>query len=187
MRIIIISLLSFVLFSCAPSSNTPTKVNLEGYELIELGNGVTQAQKTMEGYTSEVGFVSNGMMNGTWLTYYPDGKIKSMTTFSNNTKTGPHVEFNKRSQIELLANYNNGQLNGSYGEYKNGRPLKESNYSNGKLDGEMKSYFESGRNIGKIQELVEFKNGVQHGKMEYYNEEGEVILSYTYKNGNKVE
>ncbi len=185
MRSLLVLSVLLVIFSCnSPSAGS---VDLSGYTTVKLDGGVTKAYKeTADGTVVEEGYVSNGMMNGVWLTYHPEGRIKSMTTYSNNLKSGPHLEFNTRGQMELKAYFNNGVLNGPYGKFKSGRYLSQSNYKNGKLDGVHQEYFESGRNAGKVQKYVEFKDGQQHGKLEYYDEEGNTTLSYQYENGKKM-
>ena len=39
---------------------------------------------------------------------------------------------------------------------------------------------------GNLQRRGNFKNGKQHGLLQYFDEEGNVTLEYEYKNGEKV-
>ncbi len=187
MRIGILLLLSVIMMSCGgPSSGGG--IDLSGYTTTNLtGNGVRAQKFSADGTLVEEGYVANGKMNGVWLTYHPDGSIKTLTTYVDNLKSGPHLEFTQRGQITLKAYFDNGEFDGPYGKYKSGRPVSESTYKKGKLDGTHKEFFTSGRESGKLQKLVEFKNGVQDGKLEYYDEEGNVTLTYQYENGVKLD
>jgi len=127
-----------------PSCGGSGGVNLSGYTTTDLAGSGVKAQKfTQDGTLSEEGYLAGGKMNGVWLTYHPDGKMKSLTTYVDNLKTGPHLEFNTRGQIELKANFNGGEFHGPYGKYKSGRALTESTYVNGKLHGDYKEFFPS--------------------------------------------
>ena len=169
------------------SSSTSTAVDLSSYQTENLaGDGIRAKKISSDGTLTEEGYLSNGQKNGVWITYNPDGRINTMTTYVDGQQSGPHLEFSQRSQIVVKAYYNGGVLDGPYATYKNGRFLKEAFYINGQLEGAYKEYFPGGRESGKLQKLMEFKNGKQDGKLEYYDPDGNVTLSYTYKNGEKV-
>lgn len=187
MRIALLLIITSFFIACGGPTNSGG-IDLSGYTTTNLtGNGVKAQKFTADGTLVEEGYVANGKMNGVWLTYHPEGAIKTLTTYVDNLKSGPHLEFTQRGQIELKAYFDNGAFDGPYGKYKSGRPVSESNYKKGKLDGTHKEFFTSGRESGKLQKLVEFKNGVQDGKLEYYDEEGNVTLTYQYKNGEKLD
>jgi len=193
MRTLLFACLSFA-FLCTTSCGSGNQsakagnIDLSSYQTENIaGNGIRAKKMTGDGTLVEEGYVANGSKNGSWITYSPEGRINTMTTYVNGEQSGPHLEFSQRSQIVLKAYYNGGVLDGPYATFKNGRYLTQANYKNGNLDGEYKEYFPGGRESGKLQKLVEFKNGVQDGKLEYYDPDGNVTLKYLYKNGEKVE
>jgi antitoxin component YwqK of YwqJK toxin-antitoxin module len=187
MRLSLLIAMCLCIISCGGNSGGGGGIDLSGYTTTNLaGNGVRAQKFTTDGTLTEEGYVAHGKMNGVWTTYHPDGKLKTLTTYVDNLKSGPHLEFTNRGQIELKAHFNNGEFDGPYGKYKNGRPLLESNYINGKIDGFYREYYTSGKDAGKLQRQSEYKNGVQDGKLEYFNAEGEVTLTYQFKNGKQV-
>ncbi len=178
-----ISILSFI--SCGgANTSTAGSGDLTGYELTAIsGSSVSEAiKKNTSNAVAERGYVANGKKNGVWMTYHEDGKIKTLSGYSDGLLNGPHLEFNNRGQIEKQMSYQAGQYHGVNASYKFGRPTKESTYKNGKLDGPHKEYNQK----GDLQKYVDFKDGKQHGKLRYYDDEGNITLEYDYKNGDKV-
>ncbi len=175
----------FIIFSCSTNSNNSsgTEMDLSGYQTEEL-NGATYAYKVEStGVLVSEGFLSNGKKHGSWISYYPnDGKIKDVENYVNGTLNGVTLTFSNRGSIDKREHFRNGRRHGMSGEYKFGRPIKETEYSDGKLNGVHKEYF----NNGKLQKEVTFKNDLQHGSFKQYNEEGEVIIQYEYENGKKL-
>lgn len=179
---------SFLIFISCKDSNTPKAGtgDFSQYTMTPIPGSEAQLAIMTDagGVLLEKGIVVNGMKNGTWTTFHPGDKfmVKTSTSFVNGVKNGPHFEFNDRGQIELQANYLNDQLHGAYGKYKFGRSTVLTEYKNGQFHGVHKEFF----NSGKVQKYVEFKDGVQDGLLRYYDEEGNITLEYTYKNGEKV-
>ena len=187
MRFLLFVITTVALFSCGNSSNGGggAAMNLDGFISEDLGGGVTRVYKKSGDDFSEIGFLSGGVKNGVWVTYYDGkevGKIKTATSFSNGQLNGPHYEFNNRGQIDIETNYANGQKHGRYAKYKFGRPNEEKNFANDKLDGTSTTYFQD----GTVQQITNFKNGLQDGEMKWYNEEGKLVMEYEYKKGEKV-
>ncbi len=177
------------LIGCKPSSSAPvmaagSDVNLADYETQSLSDGSHAVYKMdADGNVLTYGIVRDGVKNGVWVEYHPKSVVKSVSHFINGSETGPRLEFSTRGQLEKQTTYKEGQIDGKYGEYKFGRYVKEAMYKDGQLDGAYKEYF---ANKDNVQKLVEFKNGKQDGKMQYFDEEGNVTLEYDYKNGEKV-
>ncbi|MCB0620362.1 MAG: hypothetical protein KDC43_16870, partial [Saprospiraceae bacterium] len=53
----------------------------------------------------------------------------------------------------------------------------------GLLHGTFTKYHE---NSDVVQQQVEFKDGKEHGKFRFFNEQGELTVEYDYENGKKV-
>lgn len=188
MRLLLFLFVSTLFFaSCSTATNTGAAANLEGYqtEVID-GTSITKAtKKSGAGEILEQGYVSNGKRNGIWMTYYEGddaGKIKTIASYSDGILSGPYLELSNRGQIETEVNYENNMYHGKFATYKFGRLTKEVNYNKNALDGVTIEY----DNRGNKQKEINYKDGKQHGMMRYYNEEGDVIVEYEYKNGEKV-
>ena len=132
----------------------------------------------------EEGFWKNGKKNGIWVTYHNDAKHlpKVVAHYVDGQLEGPYMEVNNRAQVEVLASYRNNKLHGRYPYYKFNRMTEQHFYQNGLLDGQMTTYHQ---NTDKIQKLIEFKEGKEHGKYQFFNEEGRLTMEYIYENGEK--
>lgn len=177
-------------FACNTSETvtptTNTTGNTAGYTLQAIPNSTLQyAEKRGEnGQLLEQGMFDNTEKVGNWITFHPESNIpKTQASMAANVLNGMYLEYNKRGQIELVANYLNNQLNGTYTKYKFGRIVEESTYKMGKLDGVFRSYF---NNSDKLQREIEYTDGKQNGFWRAYNEEGQVVMEYVYKDGEKV-
>lgn len=149
------------------------------------GSSLTYVYRGEPRAITEEGFWGQGEKNGLWVTYHNDAKHlpKEVAHYVNGFREGTYMEINNRAQVEVIANYRNNKLHGRYAKYKFNRMTEQHFYKNGVLDGPMTTYHP---NSDKIQKLVEFKDGKEHGKYQFFNEEGKLTLEYTYENGNKV-
>ena len=179
---------SVLIFSCDsnPSSSSGNN-SLSGFQIENLpGTNFKKAVRYgSNGKILEEGIVLNGKRNGQWINYHPNNsanRIKILSHYIDGKKTGVHLEFNTRGQIETKANYLNDQFHGLVAKYKFGRPTEETGYKEGKYHGMHRTYYQR----GDVQQEVEFKNGKQDGTFKYYDEKGNVTLEYTYKDGEKI-
>lgn len=187
MRLILFFFVLSFFFACGGAVNSGAVAKLDGYQTeIVPGTNITKAiKKDNAGDIIEMGYVSNGKRNGTWLTFYQAenaGKIKSIASYSDGILSGPYLELSNRGQVETEVYYENNMYNGRFASYKFGRMEKEMHYVNNQLDGKVIEY----NNRGEIQKEINYKDGKQHGLMRYYNDEGEVIVEYEYKDGEKI-
>ncbi len=170
--------------------NTPTAetkaeaIDLEGYEISDIGNGVSLAKKYKnEQVLLEEGYITHGQKNGIWINYHEkNGRILKTQAFSNGKLNGLVCEYDQKGQITKLANYTNDVLNGIKEEYRHGRTTKSTPYLNGVIEGTYKEYFSN----GKIQKEIQYLNGKMDGKYRYYKDDGEITMEYIYKEGNKI-
>jgi len=190
MKYLLLSSFLLLLVACTGSNDSSGSAstgstNLEGFTITKVpkSNSELAVQNNPNGQKMEEGFLTNGKKNGMWITYHPNSdRIKTITSYVDNTLEGPYLELSSRGQIEAKVTYSQNELHGPFVKYKFGRPLELSNYNRGKLDGISKSYY----NNGKLQKEIEFKDGVQDGVYKFYDDQGNTTLEYTYKNGEKV-
>lgn len=188
MRLLLFASVGILLFTaCQPGSQgTEIPTDLSEYELTDVpGEGLQRVEKKYEdGALLEEGYLLNGQRTGTWFTYELDSPYpQKIMTYAGGMANGPYFELNERGQIELKAYYKNNQLHGRWATYKFNRVIKEANYQNGQLDGVYREY-QIGN--GKIQKEIQYKNGQIDGRYLFYDEEGNVMLDYQYKNGKKI-
>ena len=171
-----------LIYACNNSQTGP-KYDLKGYQTESAGNGLEFAEyKDQDGNLLVKGQLVNGVRNGTWVTYHDDSnKIKKITTYIQGIKNGIEITMNDRGQIESREEFKNDILHGLKATYSFGQPTEETSYKDGQFDGPFVIY--SNR---KVQRKGSFKNGKQHGTLEYFNDKGDVTLRYEYKDGEKI-
>ena len=159
----------------------------EGYEVTYIKDSPAKrlVKRNAEGTIIEEGMLYDGKKIGAWIEYGPEGKFPAkLTTYAEGIYNGTYLEFNTRGHITLRATYKNNKLDGPWAAYSFGRVEKQANYKNGELDG---TYLEYNKKTGDLQKEVNYKDGKQHGPYRFYDEEGNVMLEYEYRDGEKVE
>ncbi len=183
---IMIALSVLVLACNTPQESSETTFSADGYLIEEVpGTSLQKAVKRdANGNLIEQGYLLNGVQTGAWTTFHVEKNIpQRIINYVNGTASGIYLELNERGQVELMANYENNQLDGPWGKYKFGRPVQTASYKAGKLDG---LYQEYNDRDGKIRKSITYKNGEYDGPYRFYNDKGEVTVEYVYENGEKV-
>lgn len=185
--LLFVLVLAVALVSCSsgPTSTSTAGVDLSLYESQSIAGSsikkISRDHPTGELY--EEGFVDNGVKEGTWTTYYPEaGYIQSISSFEKGFFTGPYIEFDERGRLLKQANYINNELDGLYGEFKNGRPTIKIMYKKGKING----FYREFNNKSQVIKESMYKDNVLDGTVRNYNDEGKLVLEYIYKNGEKI-
>ena len=185
-------LTSFMLFliSCggngvSSSGSKVQSVDLTGFNVTELPNGHQRVvKKNADGKVLEEGVLKNSKRNGAWVVYQAKKPTpKTIANFVDDQYSGVYMEFSSTSQLELICNYKANQLDGEFIRLKNTRLLEKGTYINGQIDGNYKKYYP---NKEVVQQENNYKMGKLHGQSNYYNEAGQLIMSYEYKDGEKV-
>ncbi|WP_291259472.1 toxin-antitoxin system YwqK family antitoxin [Fusobacterium sp.] len=92
----------------------------------------------------------NGKANGKWLTFYPNGNLKSIENWKNGKLFGKFVLYQENGNKIFETVYLNGKDNGKYLLFhKNGVLQVQGTFSNGIPKGTWKYYNKSGKLVGK--------------------------------------
>lgn len=176
---------SLFLISCGNGNGSATKGSgdFSAYTLESIpGSDVQKAVKKENGVLQEEGFVRNNQKTGMWVTYFPDQKVKSMTSYVDGVKNGLSVKMSDRNQLETQTPFLNDQLHGRKVKYGFNRKEEQvANYAHGQLDGASKTYDKQ----GVITREIHYKAGQLHGPNVFYSE-GVKTMEYEYKNGEKI-
>lgn len=196
MKKLAVILLLALVYACSPSADkpaaavvptgqTPGTVAPNEYEMEDAGNGLSLAtKKDAAGNILEQGFMKNGKKQGTWKIYEKKFLFpKYMVSYVDGAYNGPFFEYTERGQVEVQSNYKNNKLHGHWGQYKFGKKIKEANYTDGLLDGFYKEFNQRDESP-KIE--ANYKMGKQDGAMKYYDDKGQVVLEYTFRNGEQI-
>jgi antitoxin component YwqK of YwqJK toxin-antitoxin module len=132
-----------------------------------------------------------GNMQGEWIEYYTDSKIRGKGTYENGVRTGNWVFYYPSGKIEQKGMYDKkGRTQGMWQwYYESGNLLREENYLNGKREGTMTEWSDAVKDsLGNIIEPQiitkgEYIDGMKEGRWFFqikdYREEG------MYKNDQK--
>jgi hypothetical protein len=67
-----------------------------------------------ERYVVVTGRYKDGKKDGKWYTFYPDGKLKNVVTFSNDVMNGEFKFFDSKGKLDTSGTYVNGKKNGEW-------------------------------------------------------------------------
>ena len=126
----------------------------------------------------------NGVLDGEFKVYYPNGNLQGEVTYKNGEMNGEYKEYNENKNIRLSGNYKNNLQDGEWKSYLEDGTLESIvNYKDGELNGLKEDYYKN----GNVWIRQEFKNNDLDGVYEVYYENGNPQLKAKIKNGQTVE
>ncbi len=163
-----ICFLSFILFfiGCKNDFKTVTEKNEFGQNLIY------QIHK------------ETGLKEGVYTLRDSAGVLLEEANYQHDTLFGERKLYTEQGVLEAIENYKGGTFEGAYQLfYSNGQVKFVAEYRNGVLAGEAKSYYED----GQLKETVEFKDNVENGPFIEYHPNGNLKAKGSYFSGNHSE
>lgn len=156
----------------------------------------TLPYSTYENDTVKIEHYKAGVLDGLKKEYYwPGSKIKREVNYKNGIFDGSFVEYAPDGTVLQELNYSNGKKDGFWKYYYNdGSLLKTENWKEDVKDGEFKTFYIQ----GEIQTIETYKKGMKHGKFierypdntlkrEAYYKRDELVEEHVYdKNGNEI-
>ncbi len=129
------------------------------------------------------GSFKDGEPVGTFRYFYPDGKIKTISTLSQNGTHALVVSYFQNGQKMASGTYLNEKRDSLWQFYseKDGALVSEEYYKTGAKNGISRVFFSG----GGVAEKTTWKNGVMDGQSEQYFSDGKIKVRLTYKNGEK--
>ncbi|MGL5545144.1 MAG: toxin-antitoxin system YwqK family antitoxin [Cetobacterium sp.] len=101
-------------------------------------------------------FYKNGVPEGKWLSFYANGKIKSIENWKNGELNGKYVLYNQYGYKTFQTNYLKGKDHGLFKLYhENGKLHIVGNFNNGQAIGVWNYYNQNGKLVGKREYTVE--------------------------------
>jgi len=154
-----------------------------------------------DGKTEQKGAYLRNRYEGNWLWYYPDGSVWRDENYFNGKEDGDFVEYDPEGKILTQGKYISGEKEGEwyydvgdhmekgsyisglregkwYYYYRDGSVQFEGTYIQGNPDGKQKFYYPN----GELKEDRYYKQGIRSKIWNKYNEEGELVMTITYKN-----
>ncbi len=139
----------------------------------------------LPGYTDnaivEEGDYKDNMKQGIWISYFPNGAVKSKITFKDNRPEGYAITYFQNGNVNEEGTWSNNRWTGPYKlRYENGVIQHEFTYNdNGKRAGQQKYYYPNGQVM--IDENC--TDGKQTGTTTEYNDDGSVKAKEVFNNG----
>lgn len=126
----------------------------------------------------------NGVLDGEFKAYYPNGNLQGEVTYKNGEMNGEYREYNENKNIRLSGSYKNNLQDGEWKSYLEDGTLETIvNYKDGELNGLKEDYYKN----GNVWIRQEFKNNDLDGVYEVYYENGNPQLKAKIKNGQTIE
>lgn len=174
-------------FSACTNSNgvQPEKPDQSGFITESIPGSPLErvVSKDESGRIIQEGFMANGLKEGAWITYHKTGMhAEIVESYAAGKLHGLQLTLSNRGQVEKIANFKNGLMNGYWAELRFGRPTREATYKDNLFHGEYNEYHQN----NKLAKRIEYQNGKIHGKFQTYDDQQNLTTDYTYENDKKV-
>jgi uncharacterized protein len=157
------------------------------------------------GKVEQTGSYNNGRPDGLWQWYYDDNILLREEEYFQGKRDGSYTEYSPTGEIITQGQYSDGEKNGEW-KYKSGDNMEVGKYILGLRDGIWKSYYPedklkskgnfvqgnpNGQQViyysdGRIKEEQYYEMGIREKTWKKFDEEGNTILTITYKNDVEV-
>ena len=113
--------------------------------------GLSTPLTGMVKYRKDREFYKNGIAEGKWLSFYLNGKIKSIENWENGQLNGKYILYNEEGYRIFQTYYLKGKDHGLFKLYhENGTPHIVGSFYNGQATGIWNYYNEKGTLTGKL-------------------------------------
>jgi len=126
----------------------------------------------------------DGIPYGAFRYYYPNGKLKTLSVLSGNSKSARTISYYPNGMKMAAGNYINEKKDSIWQFFNesDGSLVSEEQYHMGQKSGSSKTFY----SMGGIAESSEWKEGVRDGPWTGYYPGGQVRFSGFYKNNEKT-
>lgn len=157
------------------------------------------------GKLEQTGNFNNGRPDGLWKWYYENGNILREEEYFQGLRDGAFTEYSVTGEVISQGEYADGERNGEW-KFKSGDYTEQGKYIIGLRDGMWKSFYPDGKikfkgnyiqgnpdgqqtfyyENGKVKEEQFYRGGIKQKIWKKYDEEGNQILTITYKDDVEV-
>jgi antitoxin component YwqK of YwqJK toxin-antitoxin module len=136
------------------------------------------------GKTIYEGRFRDGVPEGEFRYFYPNGKLKTISKISNQGKRAEAVTYFLNGKKMAAGNYLDEKKDSTWQFFSesNGTLVSMDNYRAGVLEGKSQVFYPD----GVLSEMIHYKNGARDGLWEQYYLDGKLKLSGAYQAGDKV-
>ncbi len=159
------------------------------YRKISFKNGVSHGITTdyyksgIKQFEGNLISIGPDVIDGKCYWYYENGNKELEEFYKNNIRKGKSISFYENGIIKEVKTFSNDTVNGKYEAfYENGKKRTIGFIKSGEESGKWLYYYEN----GKIDTKVQFVNGKEHGKIEGFYESGSKELIGYYTDGSEM-
>ena len=153
-------------------------------------NGIYYQKNTNIPFSGKItgnikGQIQNGKKEGTWIRYYSNGQLFSVSNFKKGKKNGAWITYNNEGRLIEKGQYKNDLEEGPWIRlFDNGTINYKGKFKNGKKSGSWIAYHYN----GQLKYQGNYKNGTKEGYWEYFSSSGFLYEDYSgyFKNNKKV-
>lgn len=110
--------------------------------------------------TAAVSHYVNGLEDGEWRKYYPNGKLQEQRFYKAGKKTGIMKSWWGNGKLQMLFEFENDEYEGTCSEWNlQGVLIREQHYHFGHEDGSQRQWYDD----GKVRSNYIMKNGRRYG------------------------
>lgn len=164
-----------------------------------LFEGISRAWNEEGALLAEIAYEKGGL-EGVSLYYHSNGSLWKKLPYKGNQLEGTVEIFLRDGSLFQTIQYKNGEREGQTVRlWENGKIAYHENYLQGMLqegeyfskEGERVSCIIDGKGFravfgkDRLEELHEYKQGIQEGLVKFFNEKGQLVRLFSLKNGEK--
>lgn len=110
--------------------------------------------------TASVSHYIDGLEDGEWRKFYPNGKMKEQRFYKNGKKVGIMKAWWENGKLQMLFNFENDEYEGVCSEWNDqGVMVREQHYHLGHEEGSQRQWYDN----GKVRSNYVMKNGRRYG------------------------
>lgn len=169
-----------ILVGCNLKENTPVATNVSIHvpdtELAVIGMFFDKKASLWKTKNDSI------VVSGKIIFFYPNGQIAKIIPVFEGKKEGVILTYYDNGDLKFLETFSNNKLNGKvkrWGTERGYQLIAELNYENGKLHGEQKKWFAT----GELHKLMHLENGKEEGTQKAYRKNGVLYANYEAVNG----
>ncbi len=144
----------------------------------KLLNGAYVKMAKKERTMVEKGHFTNGLKDGAWYKWNPDGTLSSYTEYKDGEKDGKFILYAENNSPEITGSYKNGLKSKKWAIYKDGHLYSETMFKKGEKNGYTTEYDTLGNKISQLN----YKKDKLDGTCYYYQDK-KVTKKERYKDG----
>ena len=131
------------------------------------------------------GQIQDGKKEGTWVRYYSNGQLFSVSNYKTGRKNGAWITYNNEGHLIEKGQYKNDLEEGHWIRlFENGEISYKGMFKNGKKSGSWVAFYYN----GQLKYQGNYKNGTKDGYWEYFSPSGYLYEDYSgyFKNNKKI-